>query len=137
MHRTAVVALWLAAPAALAQGIYLPSVVHGTAPRPAVTRPAVPLQPAAPPGGVTSIAPSVVLGWGGQAPSFGSPVPGVAVPWQSYPGVVAPVQPYPGFGVPSYPHAGYPVQVVPAPVLPYVPYVPGPPGGTLHRWSTP
>lgn len=136
MHRTVVVALWLAAPAAFAQGIYSPSVIHGTAPRPALARPAVPLQPAAPAGGVTSIAPSVVLGWGGQAPSAGSPLPGVVAPLQVYPSVIAPGQSYPGVGLPSYPYAGYPVQVVPVPT-PVLPYVPGPPGGTLHRWSTP
>lgn len=129
MHRIVASILWAALPAAAAaQGIYSPSVVHGTSDRPAVMRPAVPLQPAAPASGAASLAPSVVLGWGGLPPSSGVPRPGLAVP----------VQPLPG----------YPVQVVPVPVpvypSPYAPVYPSihppmpmPPPGTLHRWSAP
>lgn len=135
MHRIAASMLWAAASVAAAQGLYSPSVVHGTSSRPAIARPALPLQPAAPPSGVTSIAPSAVLGWGGLPPPAGM---------------------QPGLSVPARPAPGYPVLVVPVPVP--VPVYPSPYGSTypspystpyssayppdpstvpLHRWSAP
>ena len=115
-----------------AAGLSSPTVIHRTAPGPAVLTPA---QPAAP-SGVTSITPSVVLGWGGLAPSTGQPA---AVAPPVYPGG------YPGYPVATpYPtHPGYP----PYPTYPgYAPYpgYPVPPGvivspaapDSLHRWGT-
>ena len=122
--------LCLLASLAPAQGIYSPSVVYGTSNRPAI------VQPAAPASGVTSIAPSVVLGWGGIAPPY---PPSAAYP--SYPGV--PPRPPHGhptpYGVPYVVPYGAP-GVLPQPVRP-LPYgadgVADPAGAPLHRWSRP
>lgn len=128
---------WLAAAAAVlpasaaATGLYSPTVIHRTSPGPAVVTPA---RPATAPSGVTSITPSVVLGWGGLAPSTGQPL-GYGGP------AVAPV--YPAVPPDYSSHPGYP----PYPVYPAHPVYPGhavPPGmaappaapDTVHRWGT-
>lgn len=123
---------------AAATGLYSPTVIHRTSPGPAVVTPA---RPATAPGGVTSITPSVVLGWGGLAPSTGQP-PGYTGPAAALGYPAAPPYYYPN-------HSGYP----PYPAYPAYPVYPGyavppgmavPPGiavppaapDTVHRWGT-
>lgn len=125
---------WLAVAAAVlpasaaATGLYSPTVIHRTSPGPAVVTPA---RPATAPSGVTSITPSVVLGWGGLAPSTGQP-PGYGGPAAlGYPAA-------PPYYDPSHP--GYP----PYPAYPVYPGYAVPPGiavppatpDTVHRWGT-
>ena len=118
-----------------AHGLYSPTVIHGTSPGPAVVAPA---RPAAAASGVTSIAPSVVLGWGGLAPATGQP--------PVYHGSAAPGA-YPGYPAAVPYHPGYPGHGAPYPVHPPYPAYPGyavPPGvivaptapDTVHRWGT-
>lgn len=119
-----------------AAGIYSPTVIHGTTSLRPSTGASV--QSPAAPGGVVSIAPTVVLGWGGLPPSQGHAAPlhpGRSVHPGAHgapgvygsPGIYGP----PGFyGPPGY-HSSIPM----APGI--LPPGASPGSSTLHRWGAP